>query len=289
MYGLAEATLAVTFPPPGEVAAPLVLDRAALSGGVVVDADPGDGAVELMDVGPPVAGCSVRVVDDAGAVLGDRRVGHIMVSGPHLARGYHGLPEVSAEVFAGGWLRTGDLGFLRDGRLCVTGRHKDVLFLNGRTFHAPDMEEVAAATPGLPSGAPAVVGSTDPVSGAERVVVFVPWARPAHGAAEVLERVAARVREALLHDDVRVLALPPASFPGRRAENCSGDGCGSVSRRASSRRTSGVRAGGRRARAKPRASSVRGAAKAATPVRRAARAVHRSRCAAGRKAAGPRT
>ncbi|NEA13150.1 fatty acyl-AMP ligase, partial [Streptomyces sp. SID10692] len=213
VYGLAEATLAVTFPPPGEVAAPLVLDRAALSGGVVVDAEPGDGAVELMDVGPPVAGCSVRVVDDAGAVLGDRRVGHIMVSGPQLARGYHGLPEVSAEVFAGGWLRTGDLGFLRDGRLCVTGRHKDVLFLNGRTFHAPDMEEVAAATPGLPSGAPAVVGSTDPVSGAERVVVFVPWARPAHGAAEVLERVAARVREALLHDDVRVLALPPASFP----------------------------------------------------------------------------
>ncbi|MFF5772095.1 amino acid adenylation domain-containing protein [Streptomyces californicus] len=213
VYGLAEATLAVTFPPPGEVAAPLVLDRAALSGGVVVDAVPGDGAVELMDVGPPVAGCSVRVVDDAGGVLGDRRVGHIMVSGPQLARGYHGLPEMSAEVFAGGWLRTGDLGFLRDGRLCVTGRHKDVLFLNGRTFHAPDMEEIAAATPGLPSGAPAVVGSTDPVSGAERVVVFVPWARPPHDAAEVLERVAVRVREALFHDDVRVLALPPASFP----------------------------------------------------------------------------
>ncbi|MFE9461754.1 amino acid adenylation domain-containing protein [Streptomyces californicus] len=213
VYGLAEATLAVTFPPPGEVAAPLVLDRAALSGGVVVDAEPGVDAVELMDVGRPVTGCSVRVVNDAGAVLEDRRVGHIMVRGPQLARGYHGLPEVSAEVFAGGWLRTGDLGFLRDGRLCVTGRHKDVLFLNGRTFHAPDMEEVAAATPGLPSGAPAVVGSTDPVSGAERVVVFVPWARPPHDAAEVLERVAARVCEALLHDDVRVLALPPAAFP----------------------------------------------------------------------------
>ncbi|MFD4233444.1 amino acid adenylation domain-containing protein [Streptomyces sp. NPDC058542] len=213
VYGLAEATLAVTFPPPGEVAEPLVLDRASLSRGVAVDAEPGEGAVELMDVGRPVAGCAVRVVDDAGTVLGDRRTGHIMVSGPQLARGYHGLPDASAEVFAGGWLRTGDLGFLRDGRLCVTGRHKDVLFLNGRTFHATDMEEVAAATPGLPPGAPAVVGSTDPVTGAERVVVFVPWARPAPEAADVLERVAARVREALLHDDVRVLALPPGAFP----------------------------------------------------------------------------
>ncbi|MFJ2078600.1 amino acid adenylation domain-containing protein [Streptomyces anulatus] len=213
VYGLAEATLAVTFPPPGEVAEPLVLDRASLSRGVAVDADPGASAVELMDVGLPVAGCAVRIVDDAGTVLGDRRTGHIMVSGPQLARGYHRLPDVSAEVFAGGWLRTGDLGFLRNGRLCVTGRHKDVLFLNGRTFHATDMEEVAAATPGLPPGAPAVVGSTDPVTGAERVVVFVPWARPPRGAAEVLERVAARVREALLHDDVRVLALPPGAFP----------------------------------------------------------------------------
>ncbi|WP_286157794.1 AMP-binding protein, partial [Streptomyces griseus] len=90
VYGLAEATLAVTFPPPGEVAVPLVLDRASLSDGVALDAEPGAGAVELMDVGFPVAGCAVRVVDDAGAVLGDRRVGHIMVSGPQLARGYHG-------------------------------------------------------------------------------------------------------------------------------------------------------------------------------------------------------
>ncbi|MFD8619295.1 amino acid adenylation domain-containing protein [Streptomyces sp. NPDC059513] len=213
VYGLAEATLAVTFPPPGEVAEPLVLDRAALSRGEAVDAVAGEGAVELMDVGVPVAGCAVRIVDGEGAELGDRRVGHILVSGPQLARGYHGLPGVSAGVFAGGWLRTGDLGFLRDGRLCVTGRHKDVLFLNGRTFHAPDMEAVAAATPGLPPGAPAVIGSTDPVTGGERVVVFVPWARPPSGAAEVLERVAARVREALLHDDVRVLPLAPGAFP----------------------------------------------------------------------------
>lgn len=213
VYGLAEATLAVTFPPPGEVAEPLVLDRASLSGGVAVDAEPGEDAVELMDVGRPVAGCAVRIVDDKGDVLGDRRVGHIMVCGPQLARGYHGLPGVSSQTFTEGWLRTGDLGFLRDGRLCVTGRHKDVLFLNGRTFHATDLEEVAAATPGLPSGAPAVVGSTDPVTGAERVVVFVPWARPPRDAPDVLERVAARVREALLHDDVRVLALPPGAFP----------------------------------------------------------------------------
>ncbi|MEU6486917.1 amino acid adenylation domain-containing protein [Streptomyces sp. NPDC046887] len=231
VYGLAEATLAVTFPPPGETAVPVILERSALSRGVAVERAAGGDAVEVMDVGPPVPGCSVRITDGAGRLLGDRRVGHIEVSGPQLARGYHGLPEATALAFsevaddsggAGGWdgpggtgrwLRTGDLGFLRDGRLCVTGRHKDVLFLNGRTFHAPDMEEVAAATPGLPPGHPVVVGSTDPVTGGERVVVFVPWARPPGDASEVLDQVARRVRSALAHDDVRVLALPPSAFP----------------------------------------------------------------------------
>ncbi|MER7485807.1 beta-ketoacyl synthase N-terminal-like domain-containing protein, partial [Streptomyces sp. NPDC126497] len=213
VYGLAEATLAVTFPPPGEVAVPVVLERAALSRGRVVECEPGGDAVELLDVGLPVPGCSVRVTDDRGRPLGDRRVGHVEVRGPQVARGYHGLPEATAAAFADGWLRTGDLGFLRDGRLCVSGRHKDVLFVNGRTFHAPDMEEVAAATPGVPPGTAVVVGSTDPVTGGERVVVFVAWARPPRSAAGVLDRVAGRVRAALGHDDVRVFALPPSAFP----------------------------------------------------------------------------
>ncbi|MFH9735777.1 amino acid adenylation domain-containing protein [Streptomyces sp. NPDC017260] len=221
VYGLAEATLAVTFPPPGEMAVPLVVERGALGRGRVVDASGvaegasrAVGAVELMDLGHPVPGCSVRIVDDTGRVLGERRVGHVEVRGPQLARGYLGLPDATAAAFtADGWLRTGDLGFLRKGRLCVSGRHKDVLFLNGLKYHAADLEEVAAGTPGLPPGTAAVVGSTDPVTGRERVVVCVAWARPPRSADEVLRHVADRVGEALLHDDVRVVALPPGQFP----------------------------------------------------------------------------
>ncbi|MER6345050.1 non-ribosomal peptide synthetase/type I polyketide synthase [Streptomyces sp. NPDC001595] len=222
VYGLAEATLAVTFPPPGEVAVPLAVERGALSRGRVTDA-PGtrdavaggaDGVVELMDLGHPVPGCSVRIVGDTGRVLGERRVGHIEVRGPQLARGYRELPDATAAAFtAEGWLRTGDLGFLRDGRLYVSGRHKDVLFLNGLKYHAADLEDVAAGTPGLPPGTAAVVGSTDPATGRERVVVCVAWARPPRSADEVLRRVADRVGEALFHDDVRVVALPPGQFP----------------------------------------------------------------------------
>ncbi|MFD1500615.1 beta-ketoacyl synthase N-terminal-like domain-containing protein, partial [Streptosporangium lutulentum] len=214
VYGLAEATLAVTFPPPGEVAEPLVLDRAALGRGRVAFTEPGPHAVELMDVGRPVPGCEVRIVDDEGRSPGGRRVGHIEVRGPQLARGYHRSPEATRDAFTDGWLRTGDMGFLHRGRLCVTGRFKDVVFVNGSTHHASDLEEVAAGTPGLPHGPVAVVGSVDPVSGGERVVVFVAARSPGAGAtAGAPGEVAARVGEALGHDDVRVLALPARAFP----------------------------------------------------------------------------
>ncbi|MFI6100024.1 amino acid adenylation domain-containing protein [Lentzea sp. NPDC051213] len=197
VYGLAEATLAVTFPPLGELAVPLVLDRAALSRGRVRPADPGDGAVELMDVGSPVPGCVVRVVDDAREVVDAGHVGHVEVSGPNVARGYHDEPE----AFADGWVRTGDLGFLRDGRLCVTGRAKDVVFVNGRTFHAADLEEAAA-----PGEEIVVVGSTEPATGSERIIVFA-RKNADHTA------IAARVAQATGHDDVRVLGVPARAVP----------------------------------------------------------------------------
>nr|WP_062332451.1 type I polyketide synthase [Herbidospora sakaeratensis] len=190
VYGLAEATLAVTVPPPGTTAEPLVLDRRALAEGRVEFTTPGPHAVELLDVGAPVPGCQVRVA-------GDDRVGLIQVRGPQVARGYHGGPRF------GDWLDTGDLGFLHEGRLCVTGRAKDVVFVNGATFHAADLEEVAA---GVAAGPVAVVGSSGPEG--ERVVVFVRAPAPAGVVGEVRRRVAA----ACGHDDVAVVAVPSTAF-----------------------------------------------------------------------------
>ena len=203
VYGLAEATLGVCAPPLGEIAVPVAVDRAALAAGRAVPGSSGDVA-EFMDVGYSVPGCTVRIVDDGRDPLPDNRVGHIEVRGPNVARGYHRDPDATAGSFVDGWLRTGDLGFLRSGRLCVTGRAKDVVFVNGATFHASDLEAVAAATPGLPAGPCAVVGSPDPATGADRVVVFVPRRAP-------LDAVAKRIAAATGHSDVRV--VPLATFP----------------------------------------------------------------------------
>jgi acyl-CoA synthetase (AMP-forming)/AMP-acid ligase II/3-oxoacyl-(acyl-carrier-protein) synthase/acyl carrier protein len=226
LYGLAEATVAVSFPPLGERAEPLVLDRAALARGLAVDApaqrdgggapgpDADAGTAEFLDVGFPVAGGELRIVDDARDVLGDSCVGHVEFRGPNVARGYHGLPEATAASFAGGWLRTGDVGFLRGGRLCITGRAKDVLFVHGQKYHAHDLEQVVAETPGVPPGRVAVVGATDPDRGTEQVAVFVATREPdLELLAPVLTAVDARVRRVLGYADVRVLPIAPDAFP----------------------------------------------------------------------------
>lgn len=220
VYGLAEATLAVACPPLGETAVPVSVDRASLAAGQVVRASAGrSDAVEFMDVGRPVPGCQVRIVEESGRVADDgrdggaSRVGQIEVRGPNVARGYHRDPQATAEAFVDGWLRTGDLGFLLAGRLCVSGRAKDVVFVNGRTFHAADLEEVVAGTAGLPPGRVAVLGCTDHDRGAERIVVFVQWARPPATADAVLREVATRIVDATGHDEVRVLPVPAGAFP----------------------------------------------------------------------------
>ncbi|MDQ3275860.1 MAG: SDR family NAD(P)-dependent oxidoreductase, partial [Actinomycetota bacterium] len=230
LYGLAEATLAVTFPPVGEVAQPLALDRAALSEGHAVDVAPpfdagddvhvadapegGAAPAEFLDVGFAVPGGELRIVGADHEVLADSVVGHIEFSGPNVAGRYHARPDETAETFVGGWLRTGDIGFLRNNRLCITGRAKDVLFINGQKYQAHDIEQIVATMPEVPSGRVAVIGSADAVSGAERVVVFVS-SRESHVSelAEAMTAVRARVREALAYDDVRVLPIPPKDFP----------------------------------------------------------------------------
>ncbi|MBA2695868.1 MAG: AMP-binding protein, partial [Actinobacteria bacterium] len=215
LYGLAEATVAVAFGPVGQVAPILRLDRSALAHGRALDADPDaptSASIELMEIGPAVPDGELRVVDDDGSELGDSQVGQVEFRGPNVAQGYAGLSAQTSATFIDGWLRTGDLGFLRKGRLCVTGRAKDVLYVNGQKHHAHDVEQIVAATPGVPPGPVAVVGSTTE-QGTERVTVFVTAPRPPADPSDVVTAVRANVRETLGHDDVSVVPIPARRFP----------------------------------------------------------------------------
>ncbi len=142
VYGLSEAALAVTFAPGGRRPGGVMVDAARLAGdGLVVP-----GAREVASVGVPIPGFEVEVRGQAGEVLSEDRLGRIWARGPSLLRELLGDPEATASMLVGGWLDTGDLGFVRGGELHLHGRAKDLVIVRGAN-HAP--EEFEAALSGL--------------------------------------------------------------------------------------------------------------------------------------------
>lgn len=155
VYGLAEATVAVSFPPPGDEVRHRTLDRAALASGRVL-ASSAEGASSVVCVGRGVPGHEVRVVDARGHDCAADEVGHVVVRGASLMHGYYRDPKATAAVIHNGWLWTGDLGFLAPEGLYITGRAKDLIILRGKNYYAEDVERVAEHVEGVrPSGAAA--------------------------------------------------------------------------------------------------------------------------------------
>ncbi|MGH8462571.1 MAG: AMP-binding protein, partial [Pseudomonas sp.] len=141
-YGLAEATLFVSGSRRGQGIDALTLDAAALARN---SAEPGQDSVQ-MSCGRSQPGHAVQIVEPQQlTVLADNQVGEIWACGPSIAKGYWRNPQASAQTFVelGGqtWLRTGDLGFLRDGELFVTGRLKDLLIVRGHNLYPQDLEK----------------------------------------------------------------------------------------------------------------------------------------------------
>ncbi len=150
-YGLAEASVALSLAGPEPAPRVHRLQREALvrDGQARPAAQDAEGAVELLDVGPPLDGCGVRVVDAQDRALPERRVGHLQIRGPNLTRGYYQNPRATAAAQCGAWWRTGDIGFVHERRLVICGRSKELLLVAGRKFFASDVEAVALEEPGV--------------------------------------------------------------------------------------------------------------------------------------------
>jgi acyl-CoA synthetase (AMP-forming)/AMP-acid ligase II/aryl carrier-like protein len=176
VYGLAEATLAVTFPEPGSLYRSVALDRHRLGAGSAVApvANTDRDALELVSVGRPIPDIEVRLVDDADAEVPPGHTGHILIRGPSVTQGYFEDAAATQSVRVGdGWLRTGDLGVLLDGDLYVTGRAKEIIFVNGQNYYPHDLEAIAHAAPGLDFGKVVAAGVRPRGAQADELVMFV--------------------------------------------------------------------------------------------------------------------
>ncbi|MCM1947034.1 AMP-binding protein [Streptomyces sp. G2] len=147
VYGMAEATLTVTFPPSRREPVVRWVDREALAGGTFVPSGEGPGARPLVGVGHPVPGVEVRVCGDDGP-LPEGRAGEIEITGPPVMAGYY-RRERGDEWSPDGWYRTGDIGVVADGELFIFGRKKDMIVVRGVNYYAEDAETVVRDLPGV--------------------------------------------------------------------------------------------------------------------------------------------
>lgn len=203
VYGMAESTLAVTFPSLPSVATSFHVDRDALERGEVSDGT----TAEVVSVGSPVAGTRVSIVNAEGAAEQERRVGTIRVAGASLMDGYFRNEEASRAALHDGWLTTGDLGFIDQGRLFVTGRSKDLIIQAGRNVYPYDLERVAVEVGALRPGSVVAFGKRNEQKGTEEIVMVAetierdPTKREALARSirgEILATMGVRVEQVLL-------------------------------------------------------------------------------------------
>lgn len=183
-YGLAEATLVVTASGVRDEPSMLAVDSVALADGEIVPADAAaPTATRILDLGAPCAGCEVRLGRDDALT-------EIEVASPSLASGYFADPVRTAERFEDGFFRTGDLGFLRDGRLYVVGRHDDMISVGGRNIYAREIETAVDRLPAVRTGCTTIVDVPD---GPETRLVMLLELRDGGGDYAQLTATAARI------------------------------------------------------------------------------------------------
>ena len=177
VYGLAENSVGLAFPPLGRGPRIEAIDRDRLmSGGVASPAGEDEaGAVRLPSCGVPLPGHQIRIAGADGRELPDRHEGHVQFQGPSATSGYLRRPDKNAEMFKGArgdWLDSGDLGFMADGELFVTGRAKDMIVRAGRNIFPAELENAIGELEGIQRGNVAVFGAPDPDTETERLVVL---------------------------------------------------------------------------------------------------------------------
>lgn len=166
-YGMAEATLAITFVPTDSGVRTDTVVKESLE---TKKAEPASEGQELVNCGRPFPEHEIAVVDpETGKRLGEREIGEIITRGPSVCAGYYLEPELTKAAFKDGWLHTGDLGYLVNGEVFICGRLKDMIIVRGRNFYPNDIEWVVSELPGVRRGN--VVAFGVDVNGEEQLVV----------------------------------------------------------------------------------------------------------------------
>ncbi len=224
VYGLAEASLAVTIPPLNRGALVDRVERDAFTvQGRAVPARADDAtSIAFVSSGMPIPRHEVRIVDASGNEVSDRTEGFLWFRGPSATSGYYQNEEATAQLLPMGpagdgeypWVNSGDRAYRADGEIYVTGRVKDIIIKGGRNLYPHEVEELAARAEGIRKGCIVAFGQKDEATGTEKLVVVAESReRDASRKATIAAAVTDLVSQGLGLPPDRVELIPPGSIP----------------------------------------------------------------------------
>ncbi|MEM8510042.1 MAG: amino acid adenylation domain-containing protein [Bacteroidota bacterium] len=175
VYGLAEATLAVSISGLKDNIISYSFQRNKLNIGDKISlANRKEGSVAIVNLGSSIPNCEIQIVDHSNSRLPDKTIGHVWIKGESVTKGYYNNSEATKRVLNNDtWLDTGDIGFMDNKSLFITGRAKDIIFVNGQNYYPHDIEKIAEGVEGVELNKIAVLGCYDERSQEEKIVSFV--------------------------------------------------------------------------------------------------------------------
>ncbi|HQN42899.1 MAG TPA: AMP-binding protein, partial [Anaerolineaceae bacterium] len=153
-----------------------------------------EAVIHMLSAGRPIESVEVRVVDEHGHDVPERKIGEVCLRSNSMLTEYYHRPDATAKAFRSGWYLTGDYGYLAAGELYVTGRKKDLIIVGGKNIHPQDLEELAMTVPGVHAGRVVVFGIFNDEQGTEEVYL-VAEVDPEDPAAR--EQIADQIRQTI--------------------------------------------------------------------------------------------
>lgn len=193
VYGLAESTVALTIPPLNREFRLDHIDRKQFEEKRIASKSLDKNALVFASCGLPIIDHEVRIVDDDDHVLDERMVGNLQFRGPSTMQGYYNNPKATREVLHDGWIDSGDLAYIADKEIYITGRRKDLIIKAGRNLYPAEIEELVSSIPGVRQGCVIAFGAQDKEHGTEQLIIV----------AETREKNKAKRK--LLTDEIREL------------------------------------------------------------------------------------
>lgn len=174
VYGLAEASLAVSMTRMEEEVISVALDRNQLNVGNRVGFSTSENALSFVNVGKAVNDIFINITDEEGQEVEEGVIGKVKIKGRNVTSAYYNNPEITNQIISNdGWLDTGDLGFMKEEALYITGRAKDIFFVNGQNFYPHDLERIAEAVEGIELNKVIISGTAGTDGQSEEVIAFV--------------------------------------------------------------------------------------------------------------------